>query len=521
MNVQSQELTSSDAESLSPADLGYSQANSLSQGHPNLASFKYETEFKLPVSLIHVTHECSLVEHKIWLCLLNHACEILENFQDNGSHPIVNFKIPFDLLRFKTNSQHRLKEINKSLSNLRDAEIQIDIFNAQGLKSSSSQFSFIQDFAIYNKNMMLNREEVEADNKPDYQSLEIVYSLPPFFSSIITDSISIEKVKRLFSWTQIQSLSTSTGRNGKIELLIYKLLEGTDEPITLAYETFKQYLGYGDVEENRYFLRDTLKPALKNFNANELLEYEVETDFIRGKRQKIESIKLFKKYKFVDNEQAAHAWQSLLDSPPENTTNLRIRIKQLVPENYDIDSLTDDSIYTILSRLKQWINGLKKKGQTINFVGACRSAFKDKSWIDSKNGKGQSSLILGEEVDDVVVKASRTNYESAVGKGDIPKTSQESDYNNPVNKIAKSVATLISTLAIKGSKTTFFENISKENFDELTNNNLKYFNYFSENIDSFKNDYVIDMVKRIFFVGNENALNSLLNQSNQSKVLYP
>ncbi|WP_199270911.1 hypothetical protein, partial [Escherichia coli] len=146
---------------------------------------------------------------------------------------------PFDLLRFKTNSQHRLKEINKSLSNLRDAEIQIDIFNAQGLKSSSSQFSFIQDFAIYNKNMMLNREEVEADNKPDYQSLEIVYSLPPFFSSIITDSISIEKVKRLFSWTQIQSLSTSTGRNGKIELLIYKLLEGTDEPITLAYETFK------------------------------------------------------------------------------------------------------------------------------------------------------------------------------------------------------------------------------------------------------------------------------------------
>ncbi|HHB1483276.1 TPA: hypothetical protein ACN98B_003908, partial [Acinetobacter baumannii] len=47
------------------------------------------------------------------------------------------------------------------------------------------------------------------------------------------------------------------------------------------------------------------------------------------------------------------------------------------------------------------------------------------------------------------------------------------------------------------------------------------FNYFSENIDSFKNDYVIDMVKRIFFVGNENALNSLLNQSNQSKVLYP
>ncbi|HFF4756462.1 TPA: hypothetical protein ACGC5K_003838, partial [Acinetobacter baumannii] len=179
MNVQSQELTSSDAESLSPADLGYSQANSLSQGHPNLASFKYETEFKLPVSLIHVTHECSLVEHKIWLCLLNHACEILENFQDNGSHPIVNFKIPFDLLRFKTNSQHRLKEINKSLSNLRDAEIQIDIFNAQGLKSSSSQFSFIQDFAIYNKNMMLNREEVEADNKPDYQSLEIVYSLPP------------------------------------------------------------------------------------------------------------------------------------------------------------------------------------------------------------------------------------------------------------------------------------------------------------------------------------------------------
>ncbi len=141
---------------------------------------------------------------------------------------------------------------------------------------------------------MLNREEVEADNKPDYQSLEIVYSLPPFFSSIITDSISIEKVKRLFSWTQIQSLSTSTGRNGKIELLIYKLLEGTDEPITLAYETFKQYLGYGDVEENRYFLRDTLKPALKNFNANELLEYEVETDFIRGKRQKIESIKLFK-----------------------------------------------------------------------------------------------------------------------------------------------------------------------------------------------------------------------------------
>lgn len=59
-----------------------------------------------------------------------------------------------------------------------------------------------------------------------------------------------------------------------------------------------------------------------------------------------------------------------------------------MPENYDIDSLTDDSIYTILSRLKQWINGLKKKGQTINFVGACRSAFKDKSWIDSKMVKG-------------------------------------------------------------------------------------------------------------------------------------
>ncbi|MGQ1469357.1 hypothetical protein ACT4WO_19750 (plasmid) [Acinetobacter baumannii] len=32
-------------------------------------------------------------------------------------------------------------------------------------------------------------------------------------------------------------------------------------------------------------------------------------------------------------------------------------------------------------------------------------AFKDKSWIDNKNGKAQSSLILGEEVDDVVVKA--------------------------------------------------------------------------------------------------------------------
>ncbi|MDC5278427.1 hypothetical protein OHW85_23110, partial [Acinetobacter baumannii] len=102
----------------------YPDLMSEASDHHDLSSFKYEPNFKLPVSLIHVTHNCSLVEHKFWLCLLSHACEILENLQKNSlsASQVTNFKIPLEVVLFKTNSQHRLKEVHNILGRLRDAE---------------------------------------------------------------------------------------------------------------------------------------------------------------------------------------------------------------------------------------------------------------------------------------------------------------------------------------------------------------------------------------------------------------
>jgi hypothetical protein len=70
----------------------------------------------------------------------------------------------------------------------------------------------------------------------------------------------------------------------------------------LDFETFKAYLGYLDPKqakrpEDRYLIRDSIKPAISNFNENELMSYTIEYDFIRGRYKKIDKIILEKSIK--------------------------------------------------------------------------------------------------------------------------------------------------------------------------------------------------------------------------------
>lgn len=420
----------------------------LEANHHDLFSFKTAERFSLPLSLIHVTHKCTLDEHKTWLCLLSNAYEIMNHLKSDSNFnrsnfSNLNFRIPLDVLRFKTDSDKRLKYVIDNLSNLKKARIQIDLLNRDGLRSLTSQFNFINDFTIkiddsdvssaktYDSDsceevdffeaetaMILshNSESVEMSrSRVDYSKVSIVYNLPTFFNSIFLES-NIDDLTHLFSWTNINSVNINNKKGGKVENLLYCLMESSPNEIELDFQVFKAYLGFGDKEtEDRYIIRDSIKPSLKSFNDNEVMAYIIEIEFVRGKRQKISSIILRKIIKSFTNEVEAKIWKQILESQLDNT-HRRVMLKQLMPK-HSFDDLTNVDLDTITKEVAKYCKTLKKKAEQSNtkpnYIGACRAGFAKRYGIDATDSS--SATIVGNES---VVRAAKVGLGKSVGKND-------------------------------------------------------------------------------------------------------
>ncbi len=456
--------------------------------HPDVFSFKTSSEFSLPVSLIHVTHHCTVVEHKIWLCLLSHASEIIKQQKlQLNSETNINFRIPVDVILFKTGSTTiSLKTLSAYLERLKGNNIKIDLLNKQGYRSITSHFNFINDFSL------ISNDQSSATNLffPDIESelgldadveivrslrnnlskIEVVYSLPSFFTSIIQDTISVQKLTHLFSWTNILSLTASGKKAGKNESLLYCLLESLGDRTELDFETFKAYLGYLDPKqtkrpEDRYLIRDSIKPAISNFNDNELMSYVIEYDFIRGRYKKIDKIILEKKYKTLTNEVESKQWHTILN---ENISikEKRILIKQILPK-CELLNLSDADISVVCEAVKDYLKYLKKKNNLTNYIGVCRKGFNDQWGLA---GKTQQTTIVGDEQ---IANAARSGVSTAFGKDPVLPTKPI----NPLQNIASKIQYVLSLLTMSGGKKFFLDCVEPEVLENLQ---LKYSEAFAK-----------------------------------------
>lgn len=480
-------LLESGSESCAPdmtTDLQVSEA----ADHPDVFGFKTASEFSLPVSLIHVTHHCTVAEHKIWLCLLSHASEIIKQQKlQLSAETNINFRIPVDVILFKTGSTTiSLKTLSAYLERLKGNNIKIDLLNKQGYRSITSHFNFINDFSLISNDQthstnlffsdMEDESEIEAEEevvrtlRNNLSKIEVVYSLPSFFTSIIQDTISVQKLTHLFSWTNILSLTASGKKAGKNESLLYCLLESLGDKTELDFETFKAYLGYLDPKqakrpEDRYLIRDSIKPAISNFNENELMSYTIEYDFIRGRYKKIDKIILEKKYKTLTNEVESKQWHIILneDIPIQEK---RILIKQILPTCEVLDN-TDSDLKIVIEAVKDYIKSLKKKNRLTNYIGVCRKGFNDQWGL---SGKTQQTTIVGDEQ---IANAARSGVTTALGKNPLPLQRTV----NPLENIAKKIQYILSLLAMNGGKKFILEAVDQDAYDNFV---LKYSEAFTK-----------------------------------------
>ncbi|WP_173912992.1 hypothetical protein [Acinetobacter sp. Marseille-Q1618] len=486
--------------------------------HHDLLNFKISNEFTLPVSLIHVTNSITLFEHKIWLCLLSHAIDIIKQLKKSNNLNETNlvFSIPLDVLIYKVNSKNRLKFIIEQLKTLKTVDIQIDLFNKQGLKSLTSHFNFISDFSIVTNNDVLDTDaDLEKDSRirRNYENVSIVYTLPKFFTSIILESLSIEELTHLFSWTKLTSLSNSGGKRGnRLENLFYCLLDTFEEEVKIEWSLFKAYLGFADSElEDRYLLRDSIKPAIKSFNNNDVMSYSIDYEFIRGARQKIEFIVITKVVKKSNNKEEAIQWSKILDTNFDYDYR-KMLVKNILP-NSNIDALSKRNFEVILEKISSYSDYLKKTKKPINFNGMCRKAFTERWGIEPSESQG--STIIGDEKVAKALKGAALTLDQANAVGSNTEVGTHSNVeafaqsfsNDPLKRISTTISTLLNSLSIPNN--SILKNVKEDNLRLLQSEYQRIYLRYQNTPQQFINDKTESLIRSIFYDANLKELSKV------------
>lgn len=368
---------------------------------------------KVPQALIHITHKCTLLEYKLWMCLCINAINILKisGTSDNNNQRFYLTKSAIESVAGVNCLRNDL--LLNYLDRLKSSEITINYLKKD--HGVTVDFTFISDGWI--------------------EDGGVYYVLPDILIALLMSDDSY-KIFHIFDWSYFNRF------NGKYESIIYKLCKdylGTKKTPSFTIEQFREYCGVEPTFENKYFVRDVINKSVDFINSEDL-DITIEACLTYGRYKKIKSIHFtMRKRDNVSKKIINRAQQALTTSNTELSEEVLQKLNEIIIISMTDfkklvarhgDTISPEDLEVIVRRTNTYINGLIESGKPVNNpVAIYTTAIKQRWGITQPDLFDQDSnkqgipqvTVTGQNNDpalyDAVVAASqKENYEKRLQK---------------------------------------------------------------------------------------------------------
>ena len=312
-------------------------------------------------SLIHIQHNISLQQYKIWLILLRYYQANLHNmrvFDDNGFCVISNIEIAESL----NVTQQSLQKMLDNLNAIRKETLVLNYLNKDNM-GVSRVTGFLSEFEIHQ------------------ETATVGFKLPTIVQDVLlTENLGLKQWFLLLNWGIFSSF------NNKYEAIIYKLCkdyQGVGKTRVLDLDMLREYLG---LKADQYVSfkelnRKCIKLPVENLNAHEICDIDVDVEYIKRGRT-VTGIR------FVVSPRQSAILAGLpkmehdAPAPQEQVfQHSRIAIPFDKQQQY-LSQYSPEQIKRIIERANAFCDECKQQKKPVNIGGIYHKAFAD-NWGDT------------------------------------------------------------------------------------------------------------------------------------------
>lgn len=305
---------------------------------------------KVYQSLVHVVHNVSLTQYKLWLLLLQH---VKTHQPDKSDTAIHDWEISHAAINRLLGIHRRtISATVQDLQALRKTDLVINILDKDN-RGWQSFFSFIGEFSVNKKDALIQF------NMPD-ALVEMVRS----------NDESLNAMFLMLNWSVFSHMSN------KYDAMLYKLCkdyEGIGQTAYIEIARLRLYFGMEDTDYTRVnnFISKCIKTPIKRLNQNETVDIQIDTLFQR-QGHKIHSIK------FLISKKENVSPLPLFEPATLHPAFLYSRVAYSLEEQEKLLAQFDTiEIQYTIKRANQYIDGLKEKNKEANIGGVYNKAFQE------------------------------------------------------------------------------------------------------------------------------------------------
>lgn len=325
-------------------------------------------------SLIHIQHNISLQQYKIWLILLRYYQANLQNmraFDDNGFCVISNIEIAESL----NVTQQSLQKMLDNLNAIRKETLVLNYLNKDNM-GVSRVTGFLSEFEIHQ------------------ETATVGFKLPTIVQDVLlTENLGLKQWFLLLNWGIFSSF------NNKYEAIIYKLCkdyQGVGKTRVLDLDLLREYFG---LKADQYVSfkelnRKCIKLPVENLNAHEICDIDVDVEYIKRGRTVMG-------VQFVVSPRQSAILEGLPkvehDAPvPQEQAfqHSRVAIPFDKQQQY-LSQYSPEQIERIIARANAFCDQCKQQKKPVNIGGIYHKAFAD-NWGDTLELSAQQEPIFTE-----------------------------------------------------------------------------------------------------------------------------
>ncbi|QMT32599.1 replication initiation protein [Conchiformibius steedae] len=325
-------------------------------------------------SLIHIQHNISLQQYKIWLILLRYYQANLHNmraFDDNGFCVISNLEIAESL----NVTQQSLQKMLDNLDAIRKETLVLNYLNKDNM-GVSRVTGFLSEFEIHQ------------------ETATVGFKLPTIVQDVLlTENLGLKQWFLLLNWGIFSSF------NNKYEAIIYKLCkdyQGVGKTGVLDLDRLREYLG---LKSDQYVSfkelnRKCIKVPVENLNAHEICDIDVGVEYIKRGRT-VTGIR------FMISPRQSAILEGLpkvehdTPAPQEQVfQQARIAIPFDKQQQY-LSQYSPEQIERIIERANAFCDQCKRQKKPVNIGGIYHKAFAD-NWGDTLELPARSEPVFCE-----------------------------------------------------------------------------------------------------------------------------